>query len=168
MTTGPYRALIEIAAAAHGIDPDLLAALVEQESAGKFYAYRYEKDFYHRYLANKPEYAAWTPSECSASYGLCQVMFSTAREHGYQGQPWGLFDPAESLEFGCRVLKANMIWARGLYTGMASNEQKAITRSALAAYNGGRNMNGPNGTLRNREYADQVLDRYARIKKGNA
>jgi soluble lytic murein transglycosylase-like protein len=163
-----YRAEIEAAAEAHGLDPDLLAAVVEQESSGRFYAYRYEPDFYHRYLADKPEYAAWSPAECSASYGLCQVMFSTAREHGYQGQPWGLFAPEVSLEYGCRVLAGNLAWARGLYTGLAAGEHAAVTRSALASYNGGRAGNKPTGPLRNREYADAVLARYDRIKKGSA
>jgi soluble lytic murein transglycosylase-like protein len=164
----PYRIAIETAADAHGLDPDLLAAIVEQESSGRFYAYRFEPAFYERYLKGKAEYAQWTPAECSASYGLCQVMFPTAREHGYQGQPWGLFDPAVSLEYGCRVLANLMSWARGLYTGLAVGERAAVMRSALAAFNGGKNGNRPTGPLRNVEYADQVLARYHRIREGSS
>ena len=40
-----YRAAIVSAATAHGLDPDLVQAVVEQESSGRFYAYRYEPAF---------------------------------------------------------------------------------------------------------------------------
>lgn len=159
-----YRAEIEAAAAAHGLDPDIVQAVVEQESNGWASAFRYEPAFWTRYLAKNPAYAARNPREVSASYGLCQVMYPTAVEHGFAGQPWELFAPTVSLEFGCRVLAALMTWARSLYTGLATEERTRVTQSALAAYNGGKTGNAPNSPLRNREYADQVLARLARIR----
>jgi soluble lytic murein transglycosylase-like protein len=160
-----YRAAIVAAASAHKLDPDLVAAIVEQESSGRFYAYRYEPAFFTRYLADNPIYMARLPQEVSASYGLCQVMYSTAVEHGYDGEPWGLFDPKVSLEFGCRVLAKLLTWARANYIGQMKNEEAAVTRSALAAYNGGKGGNGPNGPLRNSHYAELVLGRYERLRR---
>lgn len=161
-----YRREIETAALAHGLDPHLLQAVVEQESSYRFYAYRFEAAFYDRYLKGKPEYAGWSPEECSASYGLCQVMFSTAREHGYTGEPWGLFDPNVNLDIGARVLGKLLVWARSQYKGLASKEAATVVRSALASYNGGKSGNAPDDVPdRNRIYAQEVLNRYERIRK---
>lgn len=159
-----YRPQIDLAADQHGLDADLVAAVVEQESAGRFHAYRYEPNFYARYLADKPEYAGREPREIAASYGLMQVLYTTALEHGYTGEPWGLFDPVVNLGMGCTVLAALLAWARAQYVGLASKEAAAVTRSALAAYNGGKKGNAPNDLLRNGSYADQVLVRYRRIR----
>lgn len=160
-----YRAAIEIAAAAHSLDADLVEAVVQQESNGWASAYRYEPDFFTKYLAKNPMYKDRNPREVSASYGLMQVMFTTAVEHGFTGQPWELFAPTVSLEYGCRVLAALFTWARSKYTGLSSGERIAVMRSALAAYNGGKNQNDPNGVLRNRAYADEVMARYDAIRK---
>ena len=89
----PYRAEIDAAATTHGLDADLVAAVVEQESAGRFYAYRYEAEFFLRYLATKPEWKDRDPHEVAASFGLMQVMFPTAVELGFTGEPWDLFNP---------------------------------------------------------------------------
>ena len=159
-----YQAEIATAAAAHGLDPDLVAAVVDQESNGWASAFRYEPDFWDRYLRNNAAWAKRNPREVSASYGLMQTMYTTAVEHGYAGEPWGLFAPAVALEYGCRILAGLMTWARGLYTGLASEEGAAVTRAALAAYNGGKVKNAPTGPLRNAAYADQVLARYRKIK----
>lgn len=160
-----YRAAIEIAAAAHGLEADLVEAVVQQESNGWASAYRYEPDFFTKYLAKNPIYKDRNPHEVSASYGLMQVMFTTAVEHGFTGQPWELFAPTVSLEYGCRVLAALLAWARSKYTGLSSGERIAVMRSALAAFNGGKNLNDPNGPLRNKAYADEVMARYDTIRK---
>ena len=184
-----YRPAIETAAAAHGLDPDLVAALVEQESSNDSDAWNPEPRY--RYFwnvrSNQPfrsvkaeEVAAKFPPHDfpalagddqewwgqQASWGLCQIMGAVARELGFKGKylPKLCSDPALNLALGCEHLAHQMAWARGLYVGLASGEQAAITRSGLAAYNGGRSMNSPNGPLRNREYADKVLVRYHRIK----
>lgn len=161
-----YRQEIETAAAAHGLDPDLVAAVVEQESNGWTSAFRYEPDFWDRYLAKNPSLATRNPREVSSSYGLMQVMYTTAVEHGFPGQPWELFAPAVGLEYGCRMLARLLTWANGLYTGLESERSAVVTRAALAAYNGGKTGNAPTGPLRNREYADRVLARYRANRKG--
>lgn len=139
-----YRADVDAAAAEHGLDPDLVAAIVAQESGGWASAFRYEPDFWDRYLANNPNYMTRNRREVSASYGLMQTMYSTAVEHGFVGQPWELFNPRVSLEFGCRILAKLMVWADG------------HVEKALGAYNAGR---GGWNSVAGRKYAASVLQR---------
>lgn len=142
MTVTIYRALIEQAVKMHGLDADLLEALVICESSGQAWAYRYEPAFYARYLANKAKWRGQPPERIAASYGLCQVMFTTALEHDYPyDQPEYLFVPTINLEFGCRILAKLMDWARG------------DVHRALGAYNAGiGNWRTPVA----QQYADKV------------
>lgn len=144
-----YRAEIETAAATHGLDADLVQAMVEQESSYRWFAYRFEPAFYTRYLAHLPEYMDRDPREVSASYGLCQVMFTTALEHGFMGKPWEMFHPDVALDLGCRVLAGLLVWSGG------------NTEQALGAYNAGKGAWKSNPA---RLYAASVMVRYHRIK----
>jgi soluble lytic murein transglycosylase-like protein len=161
----PYRTEIEIAAAAHGLDPDLVEAVVEQESDSHFHAYRFEPGFWTKYLASNPTWSNRNPLEVSASIGLMQVMFTTAVENGFTGQPWDLFAPSVALDYGCRVLAKNMGWADKAFSGNQGDRSRVVVASALAAYNGGRKGNDPDNVPdRNHAYADSVLRRLARIQ----
>jgi soluble lytic murein transglycosylase-like protein len=161
----PYRAEIDAAAIAHDLDPDLIAAIVEQESNGWTSAFRYEPDFFTRYLANKPRYRDRNPREVSASYGLLQVMYPTAVDYGFTGEPWELFAPTVGLEVGCRIVAALLLWARSVYTGLSVGEGPAVTRMALAAYNAGKGGVKSDAGVK---YASAVLVRYERIKRTGA
>lgn len=126
MTSTLYRDIIERAVLNHGLEANLLEALVIMESAGRAWAYRYEPGYYARYLAGKAKWRGQIPERIAASYGLCQLMYPTALEHNFPyADPEFLFVPSINLEFGCRVLGKLMDWARG-----------DVLR-ALAAYNGG-------------------------------
>jgi hypothetical protein len=182
---------LDAAAARSGLELTLLAALVEKESAGETAAwnpeprYRYfwnvrtgapfrrvselelaakfpPKDF--PALAGDPDNEWWGQQ---ASWGLTQIMGAVAREHGYAAKylPALCSDPAANLAIGAAHLAANVRWASALYVGLEGGRQAATTRAALAAYNGGRGGNSPTGPLRNAAYADDVLDRYRRIRK---
>jgi len=122
-----------------------VAAVVMTESSFDEHAYRYEPGFWRRYLKNNPRWNAWEPERVSASYGLMQIMYTTAVDLGYSGDPEGLYDPVMNLRWGCRCLKSLLNWAHG------------DVNSALAAYNGGKRGNEP-GTvpLRNRDYVTRV------------
>ncbi len=165
MTKSPYRAEIEVAAAARNLDPDLVDAISEQESDHRFSAYRYEPGFWTKYLAPNPIWSSRKPLEVSASYGLMQVMFTTAVEHGFDGPPWELFAPAVALEYGCRVMVSHLDWSTKAFSGNPGDKSRIVLASALAAYNGGRKGNDPDNVPdRNHEYAESVLRRLARIK----
>jgi len=128
-----------------GLDPALVCAVIEQESAWNPWAIRYEPAFYERYIA--PATGASNPhgslseSEARArafSWGLMQVMGQVARENGFKDQFLSvLCDPEKGIAVGCRVLAKKLAAAGG-----------NATRSLLA-WNGGANP----------AYAQQVLAR---------
>jgi soluble lytic murein transglycosylase-like protein len=83
-------ALARAAALAHSLDPALVCAVVEQESAWNPWAIRYEPGFLARYVA--PLFTAGKISATEAyarsfSWGLMQVMGQVAREHGFGSSP---------------------------------------------------------------------------------
>jgi len=145
-----YRREIETAARDFGLDSDLLEALVMVESSGRADAFRFEPAFWSRYLEHNPEYKHENPRRVSSSYGLCQVMYSTARELGFNSDPEMLFVPRVSLHFGAMNLARLLKWAEGDAT------------KALAAYNGGKgNWKDPQPQL----YAAKVFSALAQLQK---
>jgi soluble lytic murein transglycosylase-like protein len=132
-------ALARTAAAQHSLDPALICAIVEQESAWDPHAIRYEPAFRTRYVAP----LGLPPTEevaRSISWGLMQVMGQVAREHGFTAKSLAaLCDPATGLAIGCAVFAAK------LRTSTNNAEH------ALALWNGGANTS----------YAAQVLARVA-------
>ena len=127
MTATLYRREIEGAAHEHGLDADLIEALVLTESSGRADAFRFEPGFYDRYLAHNPQFTGQVPRRVASSYGLCQVMYTTALQYDYPyPDPEYLFVPAINLEFGGRILADLLEWADG------------DVLKALAGYNGGK------------------------------
>src|ERR1700739_2568378 len=92
-------------AAEHALDPQLVCAVIEQESAWTPWAVRYEPAFLTRYVA--PLYTAGKLSATEAytrsmSWGLMQLMGHVAREVGFEDASLAeLCDPATGVEFGC-------------------------------------------------------------------
>lgn len=148
-----YRTEIEQAAKEHGLDPFVVAGVVLAESGGLTHSYRFEPQFWKRYrLAEQPFYSEQNPRRWSASYGLLQIMATTAREQGHTGLPEDLFQPACGLRFGCKYLKACFEWAAKWQAG-----DKDTLISALAAYNGGRSSAQKPPNPVNAPYALRVL-----------
>jgi soluble lytic murein transglycosylase-like protein len=125
----------------HALDPALVCAVIEQESAWNPWAVRYEPSFLTRYVA--PLYTAGKISATETytramSWGLMQVMGQVAREFGFKETSLTeLCDPATGVEFGCRILATRLAKAKG------------EVPAALQAWNGGSNDN----------YAAEVLAR---------
>src|SRR5712692_6395106 len=98
MTKEEMIALARATAVKHALDPVLVCAVIEQESAWNPWAVRYEPGFLSRYVA--PLYAAGKLSATetytrSMSWGLMQVMGQVAREFGFAGDSLPeLCDPA--------------------------------------------------------------------------
>ena len=80
---------IQTAATNAGINPRLLAALVYVESKGIVSAKRIEPDG-------------------RTSYGLTQILCSTAQDMGFTGKCGDLFDPATNLAWGAKYLKSRI------------------------------------------------------------
>jgi len=106
MPTPELIARARAAAAHHELEPALVCAVIEQESAWNTYAIRYEPGFRTRYVAP----LGLPPTEeiaRSISWGLMQVMGQVAREHGFTGKFLSaLCDPALGLDSGCAALAA--------------------------------------------------------------
>jgi soluble lytic murein transglycosylase-like protein len=134
-------ALARSIAVAHGLQPFIVCAVIEQESAWSPWAVRFEPAFLSRYVA--PLYTAGKLNATEAysrsiSWGLMQVMGQLARENGFAAQSLAeLCDPETCLELGCRILATRLKRARG------------NIEEALMAWNGGANSN----------YAIEVLAR---------
>jgi soluble lytic murein transglycosylase-like protein len=141
-----YRAHIERAAAVHQLDPDVIEALVLVESSGHADAFRYEPDFWRRYMQGKPQWEHAIPRRVSSSYGLMQCLYVVAWELGFRGEPEELFVPKINLAYGCLKFAQLMDWAGD------------DTERALAAYNGGKRANVTR-PFRNATYAAAVLKR---------
>jgi soluble lytic murein transglycosylase-like protein len=151
MSEPVHPEIIELArriAAEHGVDPRLVCAVIEQESAWNPWAVRYEPGFLSRYVA--PLYTAGKLSATEAytramSWGLMQVMGQVAREFGFDEPSLAeLCDAATGIEFGCRILAARL------------NKAKGDVTAALLAWNGGASPNYPAEVLaRTRNYSPQ-------------
>ncbi len=132
----------------HALDPALVCAVIEQESAWNPWAVRYEPGFLSRYVA--PLYTTGKISATEAytramSWGLMQVMGQVAREFGFQETSLSeLCDPSTGIDFGCRILAARLARAKG------------NVPAALLAWNGGANDNYPAEVLaRKRNYSSR-------------
>jgi len=97
------------AAAAQSLDPALVCAVVEQESAWNPWAMRYEPLFFAKYVASLYTNNKVSASEAYArgfSWGLMQVMGQVARETGFDALFLStLCDPEQGLAIGCKVLR---------------------------------------------------------------
>jgi soluble lytic murein transglycosylase-like protein len=135
LTQDELIALAKTTAGAHGLDPALVCAVCEQESAWNVWAIRYEDGFYARYVM--PQMALWKINATEArarafSWGLLQIMGEVARERGFIGDSLSsLCDPATGLEYGCRHLSNRLAAAGGDVT------------QGLLLWNGGANPQYP-------------------------
>jgi soluble lytic murein transglycosylase-like protein len=97
------------AAAAQTLDPNLVCAVVEQESAWNPWAMRYEPAFFTKYVAplyTNNKIAATEAYSRGFSWGLMQVMGQVARETGFDALFLSsLCDPEQGLAVGCKVLR---------------------------------------------------------------
>jgi soluble lytic murein transglycosylase-like protein len=146
-----YRPEIELVSVRFHLDPDLVEAIVMTESSGKTHAYRFEPGFWTRYLKDKPIWDGANPERVSSSYGLMQIMYPVAVEHGFkEDAPEYLFVPTIGLYWGCTHLRSLLDWS------------KQNVDQALAAYNGGKGGNA-NAPYRNQWYVDRVKKNLERL-----
>lgn len=112
-----------------GVSQSLALAVIQRESGGNPDATRYEMAFESKYVLGN---ATWlkrcaelkiTPREAAASYGLMQLMFTTAWGYGCKDIKTAL-DPDQNIRFGVAHLAALI-------------KKHGSKEAALAAYNGG-------------------------------
>lgn len=150
--------LISRIAAEHGLDRNLVAAIVLQESSGIAQAKRFEPAY--RYFYKVDEFAKAldlhpdTEKDGQAtSYGLMQVMGAVCREKGFKGFFTDLFDPETNLKYGCQHLKTYLDRYKNL-------------EDAIASYNAGSpRRDAATGKYVNQAYVTSVLSRKEKLDR---
>lgn len=145
------RELVPFIASRYQLSPDLLTAQILVESGGDPFAFRYERDYFQRYIRTNDHALAQKFGPLAAcSYGPLQIMLETAYEIGFTGTPQDLFEPAIGLEWGAKYLASLLTWANGDY------------HKAWCAYNGGK------GAVASLPYPNQVYADKIEAMKGKA
>jgi len=150
------------AAKKYKIPKIILKAIAQVESSMDIRAYRFEKEFFDRYLKDHPLWHDKVPEKVSASYGLMQLMFTTAYELGFKNDdkspkdPEELYNPEYNIQLGAKLIRRHLDKMKEI-----KNIQPYIGYSpfeiAFAWYNGGRKNNPDvNGKLRNPGYIEKV------------
>lgn len=110
--------LIKKYAKKYDLEPELIAAIIMQESSGNPWASRKEPLFYARYVARhgRSTLPGFVPpshivdlitekNHRATSWGCMQCMGETAREAGFsENELVRLLDPDVGIEWGCRIL----------------------------------------------------------------
>lgn len=140
--------VLSLIAAKHGLNPMLIASIIQTESSGNRYCLRYESNW--KYFVTPELFAktlgltADTEIETQKfSYGLMQLMGSIARELGHVGPMGMLFDVQLNLDLGCKKVSQ-----------CVRKYQKL--NDAVASYNAG-SARYTDGKLVNQEYVDRVM-----------
>lgn len=146
-----YLPIIRVQASSFDLPPELVRAMVAQESTFQPYRNRFEQDFYDSYIKGKK--LDFVPPLClkitealgrATSWGLFQIMGATARELGFRGWFPELCQLEVGLEWGCRYLAS--LRRRFGHEGWAV---------VVRAYNG-----GPGGRANaSNHYPDEVLEK---------
>lgn len=152
MTANAFQPLIAKECSNRGLDPLLITAIIQIESSFNPWAIRYEAASKYQVVA--AQYARLVHISLATeqiaqkfSWGLGQVMGSTARWLGFQGILPQLCDPETGIHWMCEYFTKNCL----KYTKL--EEQ-------IAAYNAGSPRRTPEGALVNQEYVYKVLNVY--------
>ncbi len=129
----------------------MLDAIVRVESSYDPFAMRYEAHvppFEHESFAKRNRITAETELTLQRfSFGLVQILGSTARYAGFLGPLSQLCIPTDNLLIGCK------------YLSMLRNRYPLL-QDAIAAYNAGSPVKVITGGYRNQAYVDKVMKFY--------
>lgn len=156
--------LIQRKALKYGLDQDLVAAVIQVESAGNPFAIRYERNYRWTFNVNMlAQDISCTPDTMEqmqkTSYGLMQVMGGVAYEHGLAREkdydyrwPTSLIMPEMGVEYGCRHLKAKQ--------RVIGDDPARI----YAAYNAGSAIKTDGGLYINQRAVDRFYAFYLELR----
>lgn len=145
-----YQSILD-ASKTYGINPELICAVIQQESRGDTWAVRFEPKFFLKYIKDKPyrELLGVKPDPGTASqeterflrstsFGLYQIMGETAREIGFP------------LNYLTELLRPslNIAWGTKYLAKILKAEDNDLDR-ALQRWNGGGNS----------QYAEKVKEK---------
>ena len=146
------------------LKPKFLKAVAICESSLNERAYRFEQGFWDKYLKDNPKWKDRDPNEVSASYGLCQLMFTTAWELGFRGTGEELYNPVYNVELGAKLIRKLMEKCKKeKYHFNTPFNPMSI---AMARYNGGSYKNpDDDGWIRNEEYVKKIFKTYRELMR---
>lgn len=124
----PYQSIVTEYAEQYSLDENLIRAVIWKESSGH------------------PNAKRWEGEEYGYSRGLMGVLYTTAQQMGFTGEPDDLFDPDTNIHYGTAYLR----WQLDRY---GEDVEKA-----LSAYNAGTY------TEVNKYYVNKVLEYYGRLQ----
>lgn len=147
------RELIKKYAKNNAIPENILVGMIYSESNSNPRAYRYEPAFYKRYIKGKGKYPYENaPERVSASYGCYQLMFTTAYDMGYRGEPEGLYDPETNIIYACKLYNS-------IYDKFPEiKDEKERCKFTVAAYNAGRGSINKMLALARKVEGKQIFD----------
>lgn len=171
--TRKYDEIFKRACDVHGFSGKMmmvLKAIVQGESFWSPRAYRYEPALFQRMKKKDSYWADKDPSIVSASYGLAQILFTTAwaidlrpvdfkslKHHHFQALAERLYDPEVSIFYEAKLMRTllDAVWRQDLPTKF---ENLSALQISICRYNGGSWQNpDENGVLRNQKYYDKVM-----------
>ncbi len=95
----------------HGVPVPVIIATISTESSGEPESYRHEPGFYRRYIKGKTQWKKnpyyKESKRISASYGLMQIMYTTAYSVGFRGEPEDLYDPERNIDAGAAYIASS-------------------------------------------------------------
>lgn len=149
--------IIQKKAAAHGLDPILIASIIMVESTGNPCATRFEPGWQYFPQTNiMRDYGdqlgistETVKSQMATSWGSMQIMGATAFDHGFRDHFVKLCEPEVGIEYGVTHLRSLIM-------------KYGSTDDAIAAYNAGSPRKTKAGTYVNERYVDKVM-RYYRL-----
>lgn len=149
--------LIEEMCEKYDIRPEVVYALIKVESGGDSFATRFEPGYTAFYSARefaKENLITRKTEEIhqATSWGLMQVMGGTARRLGLEAPIPVLIDPANNIEYGCKLLADIKTRYRSLW-------------DVVASYNAGRVRRNAAGNYHNQRYVDKVAKYYSEMTK---
>jgi len=126
----------------------LIKAIIKKESAGNFWATRYEHHLKKAGWYNRTIKGIDTVLDYHyCSFGLMQIMYGMARHYGMIGSPFKLYDPDIGIKYGCKHLA--WLWKR----------YKGDLLDVISAYNqGNTRKDGPYYV--NQDYVDVIINFY--------
>lgn len=129
------------------VDPYFFAAMIAKESSFNPNAFRREAKYK---WGSNPDY----PEGGDASYGFCQILFSTAKGIGYTGGPKSLYDP-----------DINLLWGGTLFKSLY--KKYGNYKDVFAAYNSGKPY-AKAPTVTQTDYVPKATDYAASFKQQDA
>jgi len=164
-----FDEIIRRKAEEHGLTYTLIKGIIAKESSFNPNAIKPEPGFFKAYFKNLKAQVLrskskhddrWIkyPNIFSCSYGLMQVLYSTALQFGFTGQyPSDLADPETGIEYGCRYLVSRFEYAITKF-----EDTDEIKPAAIAGYNGGagavKTKIRTGKVYPNQKYVDAVLE----------